>query len=509
MQVTATVESFAGKDDAIASIRQAHWTCGETDFGGLLALYNSGHTINISDKNTSEAFIVDVDMPKPPSGPLFERLPAEEREARMREYEPALDDYKKRVVSLDDPAYLAAVSGKIGAEYGVCLQSFSRDPLRRKVFFKIQFRRNIQGGDGPDGGRDLEGRRLRELFEQATGIKADPKMDRAAQVTFGCRISDACPINVSAWTPRPQPANADYGSTAAERKKTAQNISKSAGSQTSPPTDAPFQFVPLNMGMYNRKYGKSRRDLPRLEWQIHFYTHSERKIKNIREGVRHRTIPRLISSIVWNALLLNSLKWGPFSDDPDPLETGGYGRARIPFSPFTLKDCLGTLKKVILMQFDAGNAFWDEEGADACALLASTWGEFASAALSDTYRTLCARSHEKERAAYIPRDADIPRDFAYRAANFRACHTYAEVKELALTMARGDVKDARAYLRLCRQDPSIVKGRPGRQAGYTDYLKGCPQDKDGRYIVDPAHYHRKAFRDFCKDYNYRIRKATM
>lgn len=495
MQVTATVESFAGKDDAIASIRQAHWACGETDFGGLLALYSSGHIINISDRNASEAFIVDVDTPKPPSGPPFERLPAEEREARMRKYESALDDYKKRVANLDDPAYLVDVSGRIGAEYGVCLQSSSRDPLRRKVFFKIQFRRNIRGGDGPDGGRDLEGRRLRELFEQATGIKADPKMDRAAQVTFGCRISDACPIDVSTWTPHPQPANADYGCTAAKRKKAAQNTSKSEGSQASPPTDAPFQFVPLNMGAYNRRYGKRPREGGRLEWNAYFYGIKGRSIKIIREGRRHATLPRICAAIIWNALFLNNAKYPPISGEA--------------FTPFTLEDCMATLKKIIHVQFDAGDTFWDEEGYGACGRLASLWAEYAELSPEEAYPGLLRKTHAPERHRYVPRDGTAARLFAGYRDQFVQCRSYDEVKDLAGKISLGDEKIMAGLLRRCKNDEKVIKGygRGGRHANYSEYLSGCMRNKDGRYIVDPAHYHNGRFTAYCQEHGIKIKKV--
>lgn len=496
MQVTATVESFAGKGAAIAAIRQARWACGETDFDGLLALYNSGHIINISDKAVSEAFIVDVDAPKTPSGPSFERLPRKEQEAKTQEYESALEDYRKRVASLDDPAYLSAISGKIGAEYGVCLQSSSRDPLRRKVFFRIRYGRNIKGGDNPDGGHDLEGRRLRELFENATGIKADPKMDRAAQVTFGCRISDACPINVSAWTPCPQPTNADYGCTAGKRKKAAQNTQKLEAAQALPASDAPFQFVPLNMGAYNHRYGKQIREGGRLEWNAYRYDQAGGKIVNaIPIGSRHSTVPRIVSAIVWNAIHLNRMQYTPLCGE---------------HTPFTLDDCMGTLKKIIIAQFDSGEAFWDEEGSDSCALLAAAWDEFANIDIDDAYKALCARSHEKERRMYIPRDIGAIRIYHHCLADLRAFTNYSELKDFIGFISDGDARRMAALLRLCRKDPNIISGRGRggcRQTNFIAYLGTCPQDDAGRYLVSRTQYNKKAFRDYCREHGYAIKKA--
>ena len=499
MQVTATVESFAGKDAAIAAIRQAHWACGETDFDGLLALYNSGHTINISDKSVSEAFIVDVDAPKPPSGPSFERLPRKEQEAKTQEYESALEDYRKRVASLDDPAYLSYISGKIGAEYGVCLQSSSRDPLRRKVFFRIRYGRNIQGGDGPNGGRDLEGRRLHELFANATGIKADPKMDRAAQVTFGCRISDACPINVSAWMPCPQPTNADYGCTAGKRKKAAQNTQKPEAAQALPASDAPFQFVPLNMGAYNHRYGKQIREGGRLEWNAYFYGIKGRSIKIIREGRRHAALPRICTAIIWNALFLNSAKYRPISGEA--------------FVPFTLEDCMATLKKIIHVQFDAGDAFWNEEGHSACGCLASLWTEYAELSPEEAYPGLLQKTHAPERHRYVPRDRTAARLFSGYRDQFVQCRSYDEVMDLAGKISLGDEKTMAGLLRRCKDDEKVVKGhgRGGRRTGtdvYATYLEGCHTDDAGRYLVDPAHYHNGRFTAYCREHGIKIKKSN-
>lgn len=471
MQVTATREAFASKAGAIGGVRSACWVRGETDFAGLMALYDSGHIVNISDPEVSDALILDIDGPKPPAEKRLNAMNPAEKEAAMRQYE--ADRQRHETVDLPklcNPAYLEDLSKRLGARRACLRESSSRSKFKKKLIFEIRFRRNIENN------KDLECARLRKLFTEISGIAADAKMDTFTQLTFGCLRADACPPDISGWAETIQPR-------AGGRMRNARKTERAASdTQTMP--DTPFQFIPLNMGAYNHRYGKQPREGGRLEWQVYRYSYGgSRTINAIREGKRDASLSRLYAAIVWNALFLNNAKYMPLS--------GG-------FAPFTLDDCLGTLKKTVILQFDGGEGFWAEEGDKACRQLSALWDEFAHADIGETYHALAERAGIKERDKYLPRDNHASRLFHHFKNDFAACGSYTEVRNLCGFMSEGDTRTYEALLRLCRDDKNIVKGRPGRIADYMEYLKECVQNKDGRYIVDQAHAGSKAFRNFCK-----------
>ena len=176
--------------------------------------------------------------------------------------------------------------------------------------------------------------------------------------------------------------------------------------------------------------------------------------------------------------------------------------------PFTLEDCTATLKKIIHIQFDAGDAFWNEEGYGACGCLASLWAEYAELSPEEAYPGLLQKTHAPERHRYVPRDRTAARLFAGYRDQFVQCRSYDEVKDLAGKISLGDEKIMAGLLRRCKDDENVIKGRGrgGRRANYSEYLSGCMRNKDGQYIVDQAHAGSKSFRNFCKTHGYAYTK---
>lgn len=452
MRVTITRATPGSKDAAVKVVRckATSWLSGDTDFAGIVALYKAGHVLTISDKARSDAFIVDLDHL------------TEGQAARM-----------------DDPPYLAEVARRIGAECAVCLPSSSRLPDRRKVFFKIQFARNLVNN------KDLEGIRLRELFEKETGIKADPAMDEYTRLTFGCRLEDKGP-DISGWAPASRSRKEGTGTKGEKRQKSPKNA------QEAEPAERKFQFVPLNMGAYNRKYGKMAREGGRLEWVVYRYVPGEgRVLLTIGRGKRDAVLPRLYAAIVWNAIFLNGMKWNPLCAE---------------FVPFTLEDCLGTLKGTIRLQFEDGETFWSEAHVKARAQLAALWNSCLGMDPEAAYSMLLERTGAPRRESYVPR-GEAAMLFERCRGTLAACKDYAEVKDMCGELAYGEVRTMNALLRLCRKDggiPGPVEGR-GHKVDFAEYLKGCPKDEAGRFLVSRTQYNKKAFRDFCRTHGHKIR----
>lgn len=455
MRVTITRTTPGSKDAAVKAVRckATGWLSGDTDFAGIVALYKAGHILTISDKARSDAFIVDLDH-------LTEGQAAR----------------------LDDPPYLAEVARRIGAECAVCLPSSSRLPDRRKVFFKIQFARSLVNN------KDLEGIRLRELFEKETGIKADPAMDEYTRLTFGCRLEDKG-LDISGWEASARPAKETPAKKGAKRQKPEENIPK-------PENEAQkFQFVPLNMGAYNRKYGKMAREGGRLEWNVYRYVPGEGKVLlTIGKGKRDAILPRLYAAIVWNAIFLNGMKWRPLCAE---------------FAPFTLEDCLGTLKGTIRLQFEDGETFWAEAHVKARAQLAALWNSCLGMEPDEAYTMLLERTGAPRRENYVPRGEAATLFERHRDA-LAACKDYAEVKDVCGELAYGEVRTMNALLRLCRKDkdiPSPTTGR-GHVTNFAEYLEGCPKDGIGRFIVDTKHARTRSFRDFCHTHGHKYTTRT-
>lgn len=432
MEVTATAETFADKESAIQGIRSATWFRGNADFETLIALYRAGHALNISDTISAEALILDLDHLSP-----------------------------EQAAYVDDRTNLEKIASRLKAGCAICLKSSSRLPSRRKIFLKTKYARNIKDGV------DLAAAHIRELFEKETGIAADTKMDRPAQLTFGCKEAGAPALDVSGWKKTRQPRNMDFDE-------------KVPGE---PPK--PFQFIPLNMGAYNHKYGKASREGGRLEWNVYRYTKGKtRVVAMICRGKRHITLPRLCAAILWNAINLNATR-------PD---------ARI-----SLEDCNRTLRRVVERQFEDGKAFWAEEGGKACAQLAAMWAEYAGKQVNEVYAALIAKTGEKARFKYVPRDAEATKCFHYLREKLAKCTTYAEVKDICGKAAEGDQAVMKRLLRHCRDDKCIPKGKKGNAADYHAYIETCPC-QGGVYFVGTSYYHRKAFRDFCREHNFKVKK---
>lgn len=432
MEVTATAEAFADKESAIKGIPSATWFRGDADFETLIALYRAGHVLNISDAISAEALILDLDHLSP-----------------------------EQAAYVDGEANLGEIASRLKAERAICLKSSSRLPSRRKIFLKIKYARDIKDG------MDLAAARARELFEKETGIVADAKMDRAAQLTFGCKEADAPALDISGWKKTRQPRNRNFNEKAYGK----------------PPKQ--FQFIPLNMGAYNNKYGKAAREGGRLEWHVHCYAKDKtRIIAMIRRGKRHTTLPRLCAAILWNAISLNATR---------------------PDAEIAPEDCNRTLKRVVECQFEDGKAFWAEEGDKACSQLAAMWKEYSGMRIDAAYAALIAKTGEKARFKYVPRDTETTKCFHYLREKLAKCATYAEVKDICGKAAGGDQDVMNRLLRHCRNDKGIPKGKTGKTADYLAYIETCPQ-QDGIYFVDASYYHRKAFRDFCRERELRIKK---
>lgn len=452
MRVTITRSTPGNKDAAIRAVRSGatRWASGDVDFDGVVALYKAGHVLSVSDTAMSDVFIVDLD-----------HLTAEQA-ARM-----------------DTPAYLAGIAGRIGAEKAVCLPSSSRLPDRRKVFFKIEFARNLVNN------KDLEGIRLRELFEKETGILADPAMDEYTRLTFGCRMEDKGP-DISEWEPAPRPRKEGTKAKGGKTPKSPKNVQEVA------PAERKFQYVPLNMGAYNRKYGKTAREGGRLEWAVYRYILGEGKVLlTIGKGKRDAVLPRLYAAIVWNAIFLNGVKWRPLGAE---------------FVPFALEDCLGTLKGTIRLQFEDGEAFWAEAHVKARAQLSALWHECVGMEPEAAYTMLLEKTGAQRRETYVPR-GEAAALFERCRDTLAACKDYAEVKDACGELAYGEVRTMNALLRLCRKDgniPGPVEGR-GHKVDFVEYLEGCPKDEAGRFLVGRTQYNKKAFRDFCRAHGHRIR----
>lgn len=439
MRVTATVEMFASKEAAISGIRTAHWAEGDVDFSTLVRLYMAGHAFNISDDSISDAFIVDLDALLPWQAESL-----------------ATDSYRK------------VLATAIGADSCIFLPSSSRNPLKGKLFFKVHFRRDIRNNI------DQANRRLRQLLEEKSGLVADPKMDTYTQLTFGCKMQGDAGPNLSAWTPSVQPRIRQKASknTAAKKCET--------------------QFIPLNMGAYNRKYGKMMRKGGRLEWHVYFYGKSGRAVNVIREGSRHKALPRLYAAIIWNAIFLNTAAYKPISGE---------------HVPFSLDDCAGTLRKVVLFQFENGHAFWESEGRSAVSVLASMWNEYVGMSPDNAYSSLLEKTGAKERTVYRPKDQAASAIYrGYRAA-FVKCATMDEIKNLAAKAAGGDTKIMSAIIRKCRKDSGTLKNKKGHpKTDFYQYLMGCTADLEGNYMVSRTQYNKKEFREFCKTHGYAIKK---
>lgn len=486
MQVTATAITPLSKEAAIQAARAkgTRWLQGKTDFAGLISLYKAGHIICLSDKVVSDALIIDVDLP--PRTPEKERskMTEAQRAADDRKYEEALKAHANTIKNLGAPEYLAEVARQIGADNFVCLPSASRHPLKRKIFFKIHFNRQIENN------KDLEGERLRKLFERITGIAADPSLDEYTRLTFGCRMGNEAPLNISKWEPacrikKEEPQKAPHSEDASSKKQTFAPANN---------TEV-FQRVPLNMGAYNHKYGKAERHLPRLDWMIYRYgPHGEHSMNYIPVGARHRTSIRVIASIVINARIQNEATMAPLSGT---------------FVPFTLKDCLGTLKSIIHTQFVDGAAFWETEGFQLRTTLAAEWAASINMDAEEAYMRICARMGLKENCRYVPRDEESARIWRFHRDDLANCAAYEEVKNLCGKYANGDKKIMDALLRRCRKDPAIAKPTVGRGhfANHIDYLENCPKTADGCYLVSRTQYNKKLFRDFCREHGYAIRKA--
>jgi len=452
MRVTITRSTPGNKDAAIRAVRSGvtRWVSGDVDFDGVVSLYKAGHVLTISDTGHSGALIIDLDH---------------------------LDASQAR--RMDDAEYLERVAERLGAGKAVCLPSSSRLPDRRKVFFKIEFARNLVNN------KDLEGIRLRELFEKETGIKADPAMDEYTRLTFGCRIEDGGP-DISAWEParRPKKAATKGGKTPKSPKAI----------KEPEPEERKFQFVPLNMGAYNRKYGKMAREGGRLEWNVYRYVPGEGKVLlTIGKGKRDAVLPRLYAAIAWNAIFLNTAKWRPLGAE---------------FVPFALEDCLGTLKGTIRLQFEDGETFWSEAHVKARAQMSALWQECAGMEPDAAYAMLLERTGAPRREHYVPR-GEAAALFERFRDTLAACKDYAEVKDVCGELAYGEVRTMNALLRLCRKDAGIVKGRPAdSRTDFAEYLKGCPKDGAGRFLVSRTQYNKKAFRDFCRMHGHNVRICT-
>lgn len=432
MKVTATAETFANKESAIKGIRSATWVRGDANFETLIALYRAGHIINISDTISAGALILDLDHLS-----------------------------QKQAIYVDNQGNLGEIASRLKAEYAICLESSSRLPSKRKIFLKIKYARDIKDGV------DLAATHFRKLFEKETGIVADAKMDRAAQLTFGCKETGAPTLDISRWQKTRQPRNIDFGEKMYEK----------------PPKT--FQFIPLNMGAYNHKYGKATREGGRLEWNIYRYTKNKsRVIAMIRHGKRHTTLPRLCAAIVWNAINLNMTR---------------------PDTRITLEDCDRTLRRVVEYQFEDGKEFWGEEGGKACSQLAAMWAEYAGMQADVAYAALIAKTGEKARFKYVPRDIEATKCFHYLREKLVKCTTYAEVKNICGKAADGDLDVMKRLLRYCRNDKDIPKGKKGKVANYRTYIETCPC-QGGIYFVGESYYHRKAFRDFCREHNFKVKK---
>lgn len=133
------------------------------------------------------------------------------------------------------------------------------------------------------------------------------------------------------------------------------------------------------------------------------------------------------------------------------------------------------------------------------------WAEYAGKQVNEVYAALIAKTGEKARFKYVPRDAEATKCFHYLREKLAKCTTYAEVKDICGKAAEGDQAVMKRLLRHCRDDKCIPKGKKGNAADYHAYIETCPC-QGGVYFVDTSYYHRKAFRDFCREHNFKVKK---
>ena len=147
--------------------------------------------------------------------------------------------------------------------------------------------------------------------------------------------------------------------------------------------------IPVNPIEYNTLYGKlPRYNFPRFEWNtIHYSpdTPQHYKVTRISIGKRHSTILKVVSIVVFNAVLNNQVN----------------------NTNFTIKSCDKKIKDIIFENFESPNTFYSEESSYIQSLTYKLWNDYNNSDIYQLYKNICSALKIKERYSYTPRDYSI------------------------------------------------------------------------------------------------------
>lgn len=145
-------------------------------------------------------------------------------------------------------------------------------------------------------------------------------------------------------------------------------------------------FLPVNQQEKNRLLGKKPYTDPRLEWNYYRFTHRDgswhRDIITIKVGMRQKTLPLLITTVTFNAVMYNKL----------------YNKV------YTHTDVYNKVCTIIALQFEYPRKYLNENRQSIYKQCYNEWSKQMSRDVYELYGELCSKLNKPEKTMYTPRE---------------------------------------------------------------------------------------------------------
>lgn len=455
MKIRFTQETYTNKTLAQENLGKAHWKEIDGNYDMLISLYQSGHTVHISDLEFTDTIILDLDK---------------------------MNDNQAN--DIHDIFYIMDLTEKLGVEHIEVFDSASRKYNNQKLFINTKMDRNIVDN------KDLAYTEFRTKFEELTGIACDSHMDSYTQITFGISLNDSKyymtddTFTNSIDSVQPKKIISDFSKLLLSNSNINNKMEKSLI------TFEKGQYIPLNQIEMNNKYGKEIRFSGRFDWNSkHYIGYRESEKTIVKNGSRHKSLGILIKCVIYNALNQNK-----------QYETN-----------YNENDMLTTVYGVIGKQFENSKQFLYEEGKSIRIQIKKELEKANKMNLDDYYTEISKDSKIKQMFKYTPRELSAKGLFMKHITFFRTCTNYEAIMDKIGVIAEGELNVMNQIKRYYKEfiGPLGDDGRKnnGNFADYESYILSCNTNDKGKIIVDNSHYHNANFRKYCKENNIKITKT--
>ena len=186
-------------------------------------------------------------------------------------------------------------------------------------------------------------------------------------------------------------------------------------------------------------FGKlPRTDFPRLEWNtIHYDPYSPQHYKKtiIKTGKRHSSALKVVSIVVFNAVLNNQVN----------------------NMHFTLQSCDEKIKSIIISNFENPYTFLKEESQYIKSLTYSIWKQYNDSDIFNLYKNICSTLKIKEKYKYTPREYSIKN--LYYLPIYEGLYNAKSMDERLLIINSISPSDeiTKSLIQYCYKDKSLPK----------------------------------------------------